>query len=170
MKFQVESLKVIKLNTRNIKYYVIILIEIMNILTEKRKTGNLGEDLACRFLMKRGFDVIERNYLKKCGEIDIIAKNNGKIHFIEVKSVSHETILGVSGLPAQAGETNDSDGFRPEDNVHPWKLQRLARTIQVYLQEKNVSSETDWQFDVITVYIDKKRLISKVNILENIVL
>jgi len=49
-------------------------------------------------------------------------------------------------------------------------LQRLARTIQVYLQEKNVSSETDWQFDVITVYIDKKRLISKVNILENVVL
>jgi len=136
----------------------------MKKLTEKRKTGNLGEDLACRFLMKRGFDVIERNYLKKCGEIDIIAKNMGKIHFIEVKSVSHETPLGVSG------ETNDIDGFRPEDNVHPWKLQRLTRTIQVYLQEKNVSSETDWQFDLITVYIDKKHLISKVNILENVVL
>jgi len=142
----------------------------MKTITEKRKTGNLGEDLACRFLMKRGFDVIERNYLKKCGEIDIIAKNMGKIHFIEVKSVSHETISSVSGLPAQAGETNNSDGFRPEDNVHPWKLQRLARTIQVYLQEKSVSHETDWQFDVITVYIDKKRLISKVNMLENVVL
>ena len=142
----------------------------MKKLTEKRKTGNLGEDLAYRFLMKYGFDVIERNYLKKCGEIDIIAKNMGKIHFIEVKSVSHETISSVSGLPAQAGETNNSDGFRPEDNVHPWKLQRLARTIQVYLQEKSVSHETDWQFDVITVYIDKKRLISKVNMLENVVL
>ncbi len=136
----------------------------MKKLTENRKTGNLGEDLACRFLMKRGFDVIEKNYLKKCGEIDIIAKNMGKIHFIEVKSVSHETIVGVSG------ETNGIDSFRPEDNVHPWKLQRLARTIQVYLQEKNVSSETDWQFDVITVYIDKKRLVSKVNMLENVVL
>ena len=142
----------------------------MKKLTEKRKTGNLGEDLACRFLMKHGFDVIERNYLKKCGEIDIIAKNMGKIHFIEVKSVSHETISSVSGLPAQAGETNNIDSFRPEDNVHPWKLQRLARTIQVYLQEKNVSSETDWQFDVITVFIDKKQLISKVNMLENVVL
>ena len=136
----------------------------MKKLTEKRKIGNLGEDLACRFLMKQGFDIIERNYLKKCGEIDIIAKNKGNIHFIEVKSVSHETILSVSG------ETNGNGGFRPEDNVHPWKLQRLARTIQVYLQEKNVSSETDWQFDVITVYIDKKRLISKVNMLENVVL
>ena len=136
----------------------------MKKLTEKRKIGNLGEDLACRFLMKQGFDIIERNYLKKCGEIDIIAKNKGKIHFIEVKSVSHETTLSVSV------ETNGNGGFRPEDNVHPWKLQRLARTIQVYLQEKNVSSETDWQFDVITVYIDKKRLISKVNMLENVIL
>ena len=141
----------------------------MKKLTEKRKIGNLGEDLACRFLMKQGFDIIERNYLKKCGEIDIIAKNKGKIHFIEVKSVSHETLPGVF-LAGQAGETNGNGGFRPEDNVHPWKLQRLARTIQVYLQEKNVSSETDWQFDVITVYIDKKRLISKVNMLENVIL
>ncbi len=136
----------------------------MKKLTEKRKIGNLGEDLACRFLMKQGFDIIERNYLKKCGEIDIIAKNKGKIHFIEVKSVSHETTLSVSV------ETNGNGGFRPEDNVHPWKLQRLARTIQVYLQEKNVPHETDWQFDVITVFIDKKQLISKVNILENVVL
>ena len=140
-------------------------------LTEKRKTGNLGEDLACRFLMKRDFDVIERNYLKKCGEIDIIAKNKGKIHFIEVKSVSHETIPGVSDEnQSNISHETGNDNFRPEDNVHPWKLQRLARTIQVYLQEKNVSSETDWQFDVIIVYIDKKQLISKVNMLENIVL
>jgi len=136
----------------------------MTNITEKRKTGNLGEDLACRFLTKKGFEIVDRNYLKKCGEIDIIAKNNGKLHFIEVKSVSCETIPNVSG------ETFDNDGFRPEDNVHPWKLQRLSKTIQIYLEEKSVSDETDWQFDVITVYIDKKRLISKVFILENVVL
>ena len=136
----------------------------MKELTDKRKTGNLGEDLACRFLMKRGFEVIERNYLKKCGEIDIVAKNKAVIHFIEVKSVSCETIPDISG------ETNKCEGFRPEDNVHPWKLQRLSRTMQIYLAEKNVSPETIWQFDVITVYIDKKRLISKVILLENVVL
>jgi putative endonuclease len=139
-------------------------------LTEKRKTGNLGEDLACRFLIKHGFDVIERNYLKKCGEIDIVAKNNGIIHFIEVKSVSCENIPDISPTYADRHETDNSGGFRPEDNVHSWKLQRLAKTIQIYLIEKNVSNETDWQFDVITVYIDKNRLISKVSMLKNIVL
>lgn len=136
----------------------------MPILTERRKTGNLGEDLACRFLIKHGFTIIDRNYLKKCGEIDIVAKKERRLHFIEVKSVSYETIPNVSG------ETSRDSGFRPEDNVHPWKLQRLAKTIQIYLTEKHVSDETEWQFDVITVYIDKKRLVSKVNILENVVL
>lgn len=141
----------------------------MNKLTEKRKLGNLGEDLACRFLMKHNFQIIDRNYLKKCGEIDIIAKKDSKIHFIEVKS--------VSGLPMQTSriinnvslETSNSDYFRPEDNVHPWKLQRLYKTTELYLIEKDVSSETDWQIDVITVYIDKKQLISKVFILENVI-
>ena len=138
-------------------------IEMTEKLTEKRKTGNLGEDLACRFLMKHGFDIVERNYLKKCGEIDIIANKGGKLHFIEVKSVSCETLPNVSG------KTNNND-YRPEDNVHQWKLQRLAKTIQVYLIEKDVSGETEWQFDVITVYIDKKYLVSKVLMLENVVL
>ncbi|MFA5651988.1 MAG: YraN family protein [Candidatus Paceibacterota bacterium] len=136
----------------------------MKNITEKRKTGNLGEDIACRFLMKQGFNVIERNYLKKCGEIDIVAKNKNKLHFIEVKSVSYETVSSVSGETSKDGE------FRPEDNVHPWKLQRLAKTVQIYLTEKDVPHETNWQFDVITVYIDKKRLVSKVSILENVVL
>jgi Holliday junction resolvase-like predicted endonuclease len=63
-----------------------------------------------------------------------------------------------------------NDNFRPEDNLHTWKLQRLGRTIQIYLSEKSVSDETEWQFDVITVYIDKKRLISKIEIIENVIL
>ena len=129
-----------------------------------KKTGNLGEDLACRFLIKKGFDIVDRNYLKKCGEIDIVAKYKDVIHFIEVKSISCETIPNVSS------EMVGNDTHRPEDNVHPWKLQRLTKTIQIYLIEKNVSGETEWQFDVITVYIDKKRLISKVNMLENIII
>jgi putative endonuclease len=130
-------------------------------ITENRKTGNLGEDLACRFLTKKGYELIDRNYWKKWGEIDIIARKDGLTHFIEVKSVSCET------LPDVSGETGDS--HRPEDNVHPDKLRRLSRTIQSYLLDKNVSGET-WQFDVITVYIDKKRLISRVILLENIIL
>ena len=132
-------------------------------LTEKRKFGNLGEDIACRFLTKHGFIILERNYLKKCGEIDIIIKKGSLLHFIEVKSVSCEINREVSD------ETNNLN-YRPEDNIHIWKLKRISKTIQLYLLERNVSDETDWQFDVITVYIDRKRLVSKVRIIENVVL
>jgi len=133
-----------------------------------KRTGNLGESIACRFLMKHGYEVIERNYWKKCGEIDIIAKKSREIHFIEVKSVSSEIFKNVSDETSGLEETVTA--YRPEDNLHPWKLQRIARTIQLYLEERGVSDETVWLFDVVTVYIDKKRLVSRVSMLENIIL
>ncbi len=141
----------------------------MSNLTEKRKLGNLGEEIACRFLRSKGHEIIEQNYLKKFGEIDIVAKKHGIIHFIEVKSVSCENLDYVSPTSNNL-IYNKTDNYRPEDNLHPWKLRRLFNTIQVYLSEKRVSSETQWQFDIITVYIDKIGLISKVYMLENVIL
>jgi len=132
--------------------------------TQKQQVGKLGEDLACRFLVKNGYEILERNYLQKCGEIDIITKKANILHFVEVKSVSRENINDVSDRE-----------YRPEDNLHPWKLERLSKTIQVYLTSKEISlasqaNETEWQFDVITVYIDIKNKVSRVNFLKNIVL
>ena len=136
------------------------------------KIGKTGEEIACKFLIKNKYKILFRNYRIKFDEIDIIAKNStGKIHFVEVKSVSCETIPNILGQPKdQASETKINNNFRPEDNVHQRKLQRLAKTIRIYLTERDVSDETEWQFDVITVYIDKKRLISKIYMLENIIL
>lgn len=145
----------------------------MNSKTQKQILGRLGEDIACKYLKRKGFLIIDRNYLKRCGEIDIIAKNKDIIHFIEVKSVSREINSEVvSPACADRSET----GYRPEDNLHSWKLERLTKTIQLYLIENNVSDlsaqagETNWQFDVITVYIDEKRHISRVFMLENVIL
>ena len=61
--------------------------------TEKQKIGRLGEDIAIKYLQNKGFLVIGQNYLKKCGEIDIIAKKDRVLHFIEVKTVSHENFV-----------------------------------------------------------------------------
>ena len=50
-------------------------------------TGELGEKICSAYLSKKGFNILERNYTKKYGEIDIIAQKDGVIHFIEVKSI-----------------------------------------------------------------------------------
>jgi putative endonuclease len=119
--------------------------------TEKRKMGDMGENIACDFLVKKGFEVIEKNYLRKWGELDIIAKKGSVVHFVEVKTVTHGTF-----------------GYRPEDNLHPWKLKRLSRAIQTYLLEKNI--ESNWQFDVITVKMDMKARKARVELIEDVIL
>ena len=126
----------------------------LNKPTEKQVIGRIGEDCTCEYLHSLGYKVIDRNYLKKWGEIDIVAKKGSKIHFVEVKSVTHVT----------------SDGYIPEDNMHPWKLQRLGRTIQSYLLEKDISDDVDWQFDLATVLVNMENRISKVTLIEDLVL
>ncbi len=129
--------------------------------TEKRKIGDLGEEIALKFLVKQGFSLIERNYLRKWGEIDLIVSKGGKIHFVEVKTVSRSLV---------SYETY-KDHYRPEDNLHPWKLKRLSRTVQTYLMEnRRFSCETDWQFDLITVYLDFSNRQSRVEYLGDIII
>lgn len=124
-----------------------------------KKTGEIGErgeKEACDLLKKKGFKILERNYKKKWGEIDIVSQQGSAIHFVEVKTVTRETV----------GETVDS--YQPEDNIHPWKLKRLARTIEIYLLDKDVSDDIDWQLDVIAVYLNKEGAVLKIEYIEDV--
>jgi putative endonuclease len=120
--------------------------------TAKRKLGDMGEAIACEFLKKHGYEVVERNYLRKWGEIDIVAMKDGILHFVEVKSVTYVT----------------NKEYRAEDNMHPWKLKRLGRVIQTYLLHKKL--DCDWQLDLITVQLNMATRRAKVELIENIVL
>ncbi len=121
--------------------------------THKQVIGKIGEEAVITYLKKRAFSILECNYLKKWGELDIIAWRDDKLHFIEVKSLSRET-----------------KGYRAEENVHPRKLQRLARTIQTYLLEKNVPEAVEWQFDVATVLVDESNRLCRVSLLRDLVI
>ena len=134
----------------------------METKTEKQKIGKLGEDIAVRFLVKHGFKVIERNYLKKFGEIDIVCRKGGKAHFVEVKTVSRETL----SCDDVSRETHDE--HRPEDNVDERKLRRIKRTIEVYLNEKDIVE--DWEFHVVGVVLDDVRKTANVRFLENLII
>ena len=121
--------------------------------TEKRRIGDIGENVACLYLEKHGFKILDRNYLRKWGELDIVAEKMGRkgrvIHFVEVKSVS--------------GVTN----IRAEENMHPGKLKRLHRAIETYLLEKRL--DLDWQLDLVVVKIDEATRTAKAEMLENII-
>ena len=117
--------------------------------TNKRKLGDIGENVACVFLVKQGYEILDRNYLRKWGELDIVAKRGSMVHFVEVKSVSHET------------------NIRAEENMHPHKLKRLHRAIQTYLMEKKL--DLDWQLDLVVVKINEKTRTAKAEMLENII-
>jgi putative endonuclease len=123
--------------------------------SESQKIGELGEYIACNYLKARNYLIIERNYTKKWGEIDIVAQKGEVTHFIEVKSVSRSSFDEIMG------------DFRPEDQMHPWKQMRLMRTIETYLGSHRID---DWQFDLVCVFIDSAGKRAKVRLVDNIIL
>ena len=130
--------------------------------SQTQKIGEIGENIACKFLVKHSFSIIDRNYTKKWGEIDIVAEKEDKLYFIEVKSVSRETLKDV------IRETEDN--YKPEDNMHPWKMKRLSRTIQTYLLSKKIPDEKEWQVDLLIVYLDLKNKKAKIRRIEDLIL
>lgn len=130
-------------------------------LTDKQKVGNTGEDVVVKFLMKQGFSVLDRNYRRKWGELDIVAKNKDILHFIEVK-----TVVSCGTNPTK----EQKDWFRPEENVHPWKLKRLARIIQTYLIDKKVSCETEWQIDIASVFLNLETRKARIRWIKNVII
>ena len=122
------------------------------------KIGKLGEDITVKFLKKRDFEICDRNYLKKQGEIDIVALKAGVYHFIEVKAVSREII---NDKPIKG------DFVEPEENMHINKIKRLINSIEIYMQSNNVSYAT-FKFDLCVVYIDEKHKKACVRFLEDL--
>lgn len=115
----------------------------------EQKLGAFGEKTIADYLLKNGYQILERNFRKKWGEIDIIAEKDGVIHFVEVKT----------------GETR---GVRPEENITPHKKHQLFRAIQTYILEKQVSEEQDFQLDAGIVVVDSKQKKVKIRYLEDI--
>ncbi len=96
--------------------------------------GRLGEDLACEYLLKKNYAILKRNFRCYLGEIDIIARDQDTVVFVEVKSqYSHVTI-------------------QPERKVNRRKQRKLLALSRFY-RMKNLSSDTPCRIDVLTVRI-----------------
>lgn len=125
----------------------------------KKIVGRKGEDMACDYLQSNGYEIVERNYLKRYGEIDIVCKKDETTCFIEVK-----TIVGLWGLQSGMNE------HRPEENVHNLKLRKMRRTIETYLWERYKRQEVDLRVHVICVYLDYNLDLGSIKIIENVIL
>lgn len=121
--------------------------------TDEVKTGLLGESIACSFLESKGFSMIERNYRKIFGEIDVIAERDGVIHFVEVKAVSRE-----------AGKAGEMIG--PAENIHDRKMRRVRNAAQAYIYGHKITGK--WQIDALLIVLDRVAKTAKVELLENV--
>lgn len=106
-----------------------------------RAKGNLAEDKACDYISSLGFQIIERNFTLRGGEIDIIAIKDEVLHFIEVKSGS---------------------SYNPLYNITPKKLQHVINTAHRFMQMKKL--DMLFVIDAISVQDDRCELIENVSI------
>ena len=108
---------------------------------DTRKKGNVGEDLAVRFLNENGYEVIARNYRLRDSEIDIVFKDNINVGygieeyivFAEVKY--RETHLFGYGYDAVTGS----------------KMKQIIKAAKHFLYTNRYSDDTPVRFDVISI-------------------
>ena len=137
--------------------------------SETQKVGEVGENIAVKFLVKHSFSILDRNYTKKWGEIDIIGEKDKKLYFIEVKTVSR-MISDTRDMLKNDVIHETHDDYNPEDNMHPWKLKRMSRTIQTYLLSKKIPNEKEWQVDLLVVFLDIKNKKARIKVVSDIIL
>lgn len=110
-------------------------------ITNKQKTGKLGENIAVKYLKNKGFTIVCRNYRCKFGEIDIVAEKGSEIIFIEVKT-RKKVLQNIFGTPEEA--------------VDKKKINKIIQSANIFLESFKYSLDIKWQIDIIAIELDWK--------------
>lgn len=116
-----------------------------------QELGFLAENIAARYLEDGGYEILDKNYRKPWGEIDIIARKDEVIIFVEVKASSQET-----------------EGLNPEIRVDWKKMGKIKRAAAFYLEREFGDMEREWQIDIVSVTFDKTNKKAKIRHFKNI--
>ncbi|NRD19019.1 YraN family protein [Winogradskyella eckloniae] len=104
-------------------------------MADHNELGKLGEQLATDYLIKKGYEIVARNYVFQKAEIDIIAKHNNFMICVEVKA-------------------RNSDFFGdPQEFVTPRKIKHLVKAMDEFITSNDIELET--RFDIIAVLKNK---------------
>ena len=91
--------------------------------------GQSSEELACEFLLNNGCEILARNFSSKFGEIDVIAKKDGVLRFVEIKATQGD--------------------YEAEYRLTPAKFNKILKTIDFYLLQNGANA--DFQVDLIAI-------------------
>jgi putative endonuclease len=104
-------------------------------MEERKALGNLGEDAAVRFLEEKGYKILERNFRRPYGELDIVAlAPDEMLVFVEVKTMK-------PGI------------LKPEDQMTVAKRRKFARAASLYAgaHQELISDKKGWRLDLVAL-------------------
>lgn len=111
-------------------------------------TGRRGEKMAVEYLRGQRYIILEVNYRKPYGEVDIVARDGNTLVFIEVKT-RHTLVYGT-----------------PFEAVDSRKQRQISRVAQEYLQVKGLN-DCPARFDVVAVLLDRLERPSRIDHIKN---
>lgn len=106
--------------------------------TELTNFGLAAEEAASQWLSEKGYRVLDRNWRRPWGELDIVAEHRGVVCFVEVKASKRLAI-----------------GFDPFLRADGRKMHKVKRTAQTWLTQHRYGPDTEWQMDIVSVIMDQ---------------
>ena len=120
-------------------------------MTKLSELGFVAEGYVAQYLKSKNYKILDHNYRKPWGEIDIVAEKDRILIFVEVKANSSNVA-----------------GFEPELRADRVKMQKVVRTARTYLLDKKYQFDQEWQVDIISITFDKSRGVAKIKHFKNI--
>ena len=117
---------------------------------KRKELGDIGEELARKFLKKKGYRIRETNFRCREGEIDIIAEQKGYLVFIEVRT-----------------KTGSSFGS-PEESVTTAKKEKLIASALAYMSSHKDLPD-NWRIDFVGIELDQNGKTTRIELIENAV-
>lgn len=120
---------------------------VMEAVAEDITLGQKGERIAEKYFMDKGFKILDKNYCKRMGELDLICLKENCIHFVEVKTLKYKYPLPESGPQSLEHQ------LQPEDKIDALKLRKLVKMAEVYKASRGLEDH-DHQIDALAIYVE----------------